>query len=76
MTYDEHYPGGTPGSVASIGWVTNVLNYAMTVAAAYGAVIKWDDVSKSKYFTYIDAQVYITKFGLKMQIQLDTNVIL
>jgi spore germination protein YaaH len=87
MTYDEHYPGGTPGSVASIGWVTNVLNYAMTVvpkekiliglaaygydwsskgttsysiakcysvAAAYGATVKWDDISKSKYFTYTD----------------------
>ncbi|OPZ89545.1 MAG: putative sporulation-specific glycosylase YdhD [Firmicutes bacterium ADurb.Bin419] len=31
MTYDEHYPGGTPGPVASIGWVTNVIKYATTV---------------------------------------------
>ncbi|MCX7921016.1 MAG: glycosyl hydrolase family 18 protein, partial [Clostridia bacterium] len=45
MAYDEHYPGGTPGAVASIGWVTKVLNYSMTVipqekiylgVAAYG----------------------------------------
>jgi spore germination protein YaaH len=45
MAYDEHYPGGTPGAVASIGWVTNVVNYALTVVpkekiilglAAYG----------------------------------------
>ncbi len=31
MTYDEHYPGGSPGPVASIGWVTNVIKYATTV---------------------------------------------
>ena len=31
MTYDEHYPGGTAGPVASIGWVTNVIKYATTV---------------------------------------------
>jgi spore germination protein YaaH len=45
MSYDEHYPGGTPGPVASIGWVQNVYNYAVTVipkekllmgVAAYG----------------------------------------
>lgn len=31
MTYDEHYPGGTPGPIASIGWVESVINYAITV---------------------------------------------
>lgn len=31
MTYDEHYPGGSSGPVASIGWVTNVIKYATTV---------------------------------------------
>ena len=45
MAYDEHYPGGTPGSVASIGWVSSVVNYSVTVVpkekiylgvAAYG----------------------------------------
>ena len=45
MTYDEHYPGGTPGAIASIGWVENVIKYATTVipkaklllgTAAYG----------------------------------------
>jgi spore germination protein YaaH len=45
MTYDEHYPGGTPGAIASIGWVENVIKYAVTVipknkillgTAAYG----------------------------------------
>jgi spore germination protein YaaH len=45
MTYDEHYPGGTPGPVASINWVQQVIDYAVTVipkekillgTAAYG----------------------------------------
>ncbi|KHD36296.1 chitinase [Clostridium acetobutylicum] len=45
MTYDEHYGGGSPGPIASIGWVENVIKYAITVipttkimlgAAAYG----------------------------------------
>lgn len=30
MTYDEHYPGGQAGPVASIGWVQNVAKYAIT----------------------------------------------
>ena len=45
MAYDEHYPGGTPGPIASIGWVENVVKYAITAipsnkimlgVAAYG----------------------------------------
>lgn len=45
MTYDEHYPGGSAGSIGSIGWVENVIKYAVTViprekimlgVAAYG----------------------------------------
>lgn len=88
MTYDEHYPGGTPGAIASIGWVENVIKYAVSVipreklllgtaaygydwstngtkaygisgiynlASTYGATIKWDDLSKSPYFTYTDS---------------------
>lgn len=31
MTYDEHYPGGTPGAIASINWVENVIKYATSV---------------------------------------------
>lgn len=31
MTYDEHYPGGTPGPIASIGWVENVIKYTVSV---------------------------------------------
>lgn len=31
MTYDEHWSGGTPGPIASINWVQNVVNYTLTV---------------------------------------------
>lgn len=31
MTYDEHWSGGSPGPIASIGWVQNVVDYALTV---------------------------------------------
>ena len=91
MTYDEHYPGGSPGPIASINWVKNVLNYAVTVipkekiylgiaaygyewsnsttkaysvkgcynlAAANGAQIMWNDVSKSPYFNFVDIYGY------------------
>jgi len=30
MTYDEHWPGGTAGPVASIGWVDRVIKYAVS----------------------------------------------
>ncbi|MDP4158493.1 MAG: glycosyl hydrolase family 18 protein [Bacillota bacterium] len=30
MTYEEHWPGSPPGSVASIPWVNDILNYALT----------------------------------------------
>lgn len=29
MTYEEHWPGSPPGCVASIPWVTRMLNYAL-----------------------------------------------
>ncbi len=34
MTYDEHYPNGSPGAIASIQWFTDVANYAITVIPA------------------------------------------
>ena len=29
MTYEEHWPASSPGSVASIPWVNDILNYAL-----------------------------------------------
>jgi spore germination protein YaaH len=39
MSYDEHYPGGQPGPIASIGWVQSVANYAVTVIPANKIVL-------------------------------------
>lgn len=56
MTYDEHYPGGSPGPIASIGWVENVIKYAITViprekillgTAAYG--YDWSSLGTKAY---------------------------
>jgi spore germination protein YaaH/putative cell wall-binding protein len=30
MTYDEHWSGGSPGAIASIGWVEKIVNYAVS----------------------------------------------
>jgi spore germination protein YaaH len=56
MAYDEHYPGGTPGAIASIGWVENVIKYAVTAipreklllgTAAYG--YDWSSIGTKAY---------------------------
>lgn len=31
MTYDEHYAGGSPGPIASLPWMTQSLDYAISV---------------------------------------------
>lgn len=31
MAYDQHWAGGSPGPIASSGWVESVLNYAISV---------------------------------------------
>jgi spore germination protein YaaH len=56
MTYDEHYPGGSPGAIASIGWVENVIKFATSVipkekillgTAAYG--YDWSSTGTKAY---------------------------
>lgn len=59
MTYDEHYIGGDSGSIASIGWVQNVLNYTLTAfpknkiligIATYG--YDWGASGSAKSYSY------------------------
>lgn len=56
MAYDEHYSGGSPGAIASIGWVENVIKYASSVipkekillgTAAYG--YDWSSTGAKAY---------------------------
>ncbi|OGO84412.1 MAG: hypothetical protein A2Y22_05425 [Clostridiales bacterium GWD2_32_59] len=69
MTYDEHYPQGTPGSIASISWVQNVVKYATSVLpeekillglAAYG--YDWSS-NGTKSYTISKAYGIATKYG-------------
>lgn len=39
MAYDEHWRGGEPGPVASLGWVENVIRYATGVIPAQKIVL-------------------------------------
>jgi spore germination protein YaaH len=56
MTYDEHEPSSAAGTIASIGWVQNVVNYAVSVisrgklllgTAAYG--YDWSSAGAKAY---------------------------
>lgn len=56
MTYDEHYSGGNAGPIASIAWVSNVVDYTLKMipedkimlgAAAYG--YDWSSAGTKAY---------------------------
>jgi poly-beta-1,6 N-acetyl-D-glucosamine synthase len=54
MAYDEHYAGGTPGPVASLGWTRRLLEQALKVIPAEKVVLgignyayDWSDSSKT-----------------------------
>lgn len=73
MAYDEHYPGGTPGAIASIGWVENVIKYAITVIpkeklllgnAAYG--YDWS-VNGTKAYSIPNIYNLATTYGATIQ---------
>lgn len=74
MTYDEHWSGGTPGPVASYGWVEKVINYAVKEIpssklvmgiAAYG--YDWTIEGKNgKAVTVSEINQYIKKYGGKI----------
>ncbi|WP_410506241.1 cell wall-binding repeat-containing protein [Haloimpatiens sp. FM7315] len=78
MAYDEHYLGGDPGPVASIGWVNNVLNYAIDVipkekillgVASYG--YDWSE-NGNKAYSLTGAYSVASKFGSNIKWD-DTN---
>lgn len=70
MTYDEHWFGGPAGPVASLPWVTRVLDYSTGVIppekilmgiAAYG--YDWPDGRKGKAIKWKNVQSLINKYG-------------
>lgn len=78
MTYDQHCPTGTHGSIASISWVNSVINYALTVIpknkivlglAAYG--YDWSIGSTSPATAYSIDGCYSLAKKYNAQIQWD-----
>ncbi|MDP4142882.1 MAG: glycosyl hydrolase family 18 protein [Bacillota bacterium] len=74
MAYDEHYAGGSPGPIASIGWVQNVVNYAVTVipknkillgVAAYG--YDWTSAGNAKAYSISQIYNLATTYGATIQ---------
>lgn len=73
MSYDEHGPWSSPGPVASIRWVTNIVNYAKTVIptnkillglAAYG--YDWSSTG-NKALSLIQINNIISTYGGTVQ---------
>jgi len=70
MSYDEHWGGGPPGPVASIPWVTKVLDYSTKVIpphkilmgiAAYG--YDWPSGQKGKAIKWNSMSRLISQYG-------------
>ena len=74
MTYEEHWAVSKPGSVASIPWVTQVLNYALTNIPAqkiymgipmYG--YDWPENGKGRVIGYQRAIALAQRYGAPLQ---------
>lgn len=79
MTYDEHWSGGSPGAIASIGWVEKIINYAINVIpndkimlglAAYG--YDWSS-SSSNADAYTINQAYNKAYKNGVQVKWDST---
>lgn len=75
MAYDEHWRGGPPGPVASIGWVERVVRYAISAGVppekiilgvpAYG--YDWPPNGRGRAVTYRQAIEQASQHGAKIQ---------
>lgn len=74
MTYEEHWPGSPPGSVASLGWVARVLDYALANMPAnkiymglplYG--YDWTEGGGAQVISYRRALEIARRFGAALR---------
>lgn len=74
MTYEEHWPGSPPGSVASLPWVNQVLDYALTTIPAqkinmgvplYG--YDWVQGNGAKVISYRRATALASRHGAPLR---------
>lgn len=70
MTYDEHWLGGYPGPVASVPWVTQVLNYSVGVIPPHKILLgigcygyDWPERQKGKTVKWKDVNGLISANG-------------
>lgn len=74
MTYEEHWPGSLPGSVASLSWVNQVLNYALSTIPAQKIMIgvplygyDWVLGNGAKVISYRRATELARRMGAPLQ---------
>lgn len=70
MTYDEHWAGGPPGPVASLPWVTRVIDYSVKVIPPYKILMglacygyDWPAGRAGKPVRWKDIPGHIGKYG-------------
>ncbi|SPF46528.1 Glycosyl hydrolases 18 family protein [Candidatus Desulfosporosinus infrequens] len=73
MTYEEHWPGGPPGSIASLPWVTEILKYALATIPPqkismgiplYG--YDWPEIGVAKAISYPQAIGLALRYGVPL----------
>ena len=74
MTYEEHWPGSQPGSVASLPWVKQVLNYALAHIPAQKLYLglplygyDWERPGKAEVIGYKRARELARRYGAPLQ---------
>lgn len=75
MTYDEHWRGGEPGPVASVGWVERVVRYALSAGVppekillgipAYG--YDWPRRGQGRAVTFAEAMELASRHGAPIE---------
>lgn len=70
MAYDQHYAGGSPGPIASVNWVRDVLNYTISVIPPSKVILgipgygyDWSSSGPAAALTYGQAKSLANQYG-------------